>query len=159
MACSDYSNSFATSNLCSALQLIANCNALIFFNGPSSASFSYIFVFSNKHYNSYNKCMWKILCSSSIWCRDSNPQSLEHQSPPLTTRPGLPPNCRKYLSTSNYFLFCFTEPDGSVTCKNVTIPMCVDRTIYCTYPPEKNLDVKTNPSPVYKNAAGDYIVE
>ena len=56
-------------------------------------------------------------------------------------------------------MFCFTEPDGSVTCKNVTIPMCVDRTIYCTYPPEKNLDVKTNPSPVYKNAAGDYIVE
>ena len=24
-------------------------------NGPSSASFSFIFVFSSKHYNSYNK--------------------------------------------------------------------------------------------------------
>ena len=29
----------------------------IFLNGPSSDSFSFIFVFSNKHYNSYNKYM------------------------------------------------------------------------------------------------------
>ena len=28
---------------------------------------------------------------SSIWCRDSNPRLLEHESPPITTRPGLPP--------------------------------------------------------------------
>ena len=27
----------------------------IFLNGPASASFSFIFVFSNKHCNSYNK--------------------------------------------------------------------------------------------------------
>ena len=30
-------------------------------------------------------------CPSSIWCRDSNPQPSEQESPPLTTRPGLPP--------------------------------------------------------------------
>ena len=30
-------------------------------NGPSSASFLFIFVFSNKHYNAYNKNMWKIV--------------------------------------------------------------------------------------------------
>ena len=30
-------------------------------------------------------------CRSSIQCRDSNSQPLEHQSPPITTRPGLPP--------------------------------------------------------------------
>ena len=28
---------------------------------------------------------------SSIWCWDSNSKPLEHKSPPLTTRPGLPP--------------------------------------------------------------------
>ena len=28
-------------------------------------------------------------CPSSIWYWDLNPQSLEHESPPITTRPGL----------------------------------------------------------------------
>ena len=27
---------------------------------------------------------------SSIWCRDSNSRPLEHEPPPITTRPGLP---------------------------------------------------------------------
>ena len=30
-------------------------------------------------------------CLSIIWCRDSNPRPLEHESPSITTRPGLPP--------------------------------------------------------------------
>ena len=30
-------------------------------------------------------------CPSSIWCRDSNPRPLEHESLPITTRSGLPP--------------------------------------------------------------------
>ena len=30
-------------------------------------------------------------CPSSIWHRDSNPRPLECESPPITTRPGLPP--------------------------------------------------------------------
>ena len=30
-------------------------------------------------------------CPSSIWCWDSNPRPSEHESPPITTRPGLPP--------------------------------------------------------------------
>ena len=30
-------------------------------------------------------------CPSSIQYQDSNPQPLEHESPPVTTRPGLPP--------------------------------------------------------------------
>ena len=29
-------------------------------------------------------------CPSSIWCQDSNPRLSEHESPPITTRPGLP---------------------------------------------------------------------
>ena len=28
-------------------------------------------------------------CPSSIWCWDSNPQPSGHESPPITTRPGL----------------------------------------------------------------------
>ena len=31
-------------------------------------------------------------CPSSIWCWDLNPQPSEHESPPRTTRPGLPHN-------------------------------------------------------------------
>ena len=27
---------------------------------------------------------------SSIWCRDSNARPLEHETSPITTRPGLP---------------------------------------------------------------------
>ena len=34
--------------------------------------------------------MWK-KCPSSIWCRDSNSRPLEHEYPPIITRPGLPP--------------------------------------------------------------------
>ena len=30
-------------------------------------------------------------CPSSIRCRDSNPRPFKHESPPITTRPGLPP--------------------------------------------------------------------
>ena len=30
-----------------------------------------------------------MLCPSSIQHQDSNPQPLEHESPPITTRPGL----------------------------------------------------------------------
>ena len=30
-------------------------------------------------------------CPSSIWYRDLNPRPSEHDSPPITTRPGLPP--------------------------------------------------------------------
>ena len=33
---------------------------MFFKNGATPASFSFIFVFSNKHYNSYNKLMWKM---------------------------------------------------------------------------------------------------
>ena len=36
-----------------------------------------------------NKCE---KCPSSIRCWDSNPRPSEYESPPITTRPGLPPN-------------------------------------------------------------------
>ena len=40
----------------------------------------------------YNKSMWKMSFPSSIRHQDSNPWPLECESPPITTRPGLPPN-------------------------------------------------------------------
>ena len=55
-----------------------------------SLLFSFIFVFSNTKYNfTTNKCE---KFPSSIRCRDSNSRPLEHESPPITTRPGLKPN-------------------------------------------------------------------
>ena len=47
-------------------------------------------------------------CPSSKWCKDSNSQPLEHESPPITTRQGLPPN--------GFFLgsdVCQTNPRSS----------------------------------------------
>ena len=58
--------------------------------------FSFIFVFSNKHHhNSYNKYMWKN--DMPIQHQESNPQPSKHESPPITTRPGLPPNMVSFL--------------------------------------------------------------
>ena len=59
-------------------------------NRPTPASFSIIFGRFKQTIQFYNKSMWKMSCPSRIWCRDSNPWPLEHESPPITTRPGLP---------------------------------------------------------------------
>ena len=60
-------------------------------NGPTPASFSFIFRLFKQTIQSYNKSMWKMPCPPSIWRRDSNPWRSECESPPITTRPGLPP--------------------------------------------------------------------
>ena len=57
--------------------------------GQRRPLFVYFRSFSNKQCQFFNKLMWK--CPSSIWCRDSNSQPSDYESPPLTTRPGLPP--------------------------------------------------------------------
>ena len=63
-----------------------------------------------------NQCE-EMSCPSSILCQDSNPRSLEHESPPITTRPGLPPteldsrwvqasnNLNRFLITDCCYLF------------------------------------------------------
>ena len=38
-------------------------------------------------------------CPSSMQCRDSNTRPLEHESPPITTSPGLPPSFAVFIST------------------------------------------------------------
>ena len=46
--------------------------------------------FQHTHYKFYNKYICE-KCPSGIQCQDSNTRLLEHESPPITTRPGLPP--------------------------------------------------------------------
>ena len=54
-----------------------------------------------------NQCE-RMSCPSGIWHWDLNPQPLKHESSPITTRPGLPPNtvmfgyCSAYLK---YYLW------------------------------------------------------
>ena len=59
-------------------------------NVPTPASFEFIFVFSNT-LQIIQQITYVKKCPSSIWCQDSNSRPLEHDSPPITTRPGLPP--------------------------------------------------------------------
>ena len=63
---------------------------LFFKNGPTPASFVYFRSFQTNIVTIFttNKCE---KCPSSIWCRDSNSQPSDYESPLLTTRPGLPP--------------------------------------------------------------------
>ena len=50
-------------------------------------------------------------CPSSMWHWDSNPQPLEIESPPITTRPGLPP--KQHISFLSDHFKCFsTAPNA-----------------------------------------------
>ena len=42
-------------------------------------------------------------CPSSIRCRDSNSQPSDYESPPLTTKPGLPPQTVCFISKIIFF--------------------------------------------------------
>ena len=44
-----------------------------------------------------------MLCPSSIWRRDLNPQPSEQESPPIATRPGFPPNLIKSPFPAPFF--------------------------------------------------------
>ena len=61
---------------------------IVFFNGPTPASFSvFCPLTANITILTTNKCE---KCPSSIW--DSKSQPSYYESPPLTTRPALPPD-------------------------------------------------------------------
>ena len=60
--------------------------------------------FSNKHYNFYNNICEK--CPSSIRYWDLNPRPLGLESPPITTRPGLPPS-NIYLDKKDVRVYVF----------------------------------------------------
>ena len=53
--------------------------------------FRLFLVFSDKQYIFYNKSMWKNVMSIQYTVPAFNPRPLKHESPPITTRPGLPP--------------------------------------------------------------------
>ena len=78
-----------------------------FLKGSTLVSFSFIFgLFQTNNTFFYNKSMWKMSkCPSSIRCRDSIPRIFEHESSPITTRPGLPAiHC--FLCQKCFVVFC-----------------------------------------------------
>ena len=67
------------------------CVSIFFLkNGPSPASFSFIFGLFQTNITIFttNQCE---KCPSSLQCWDSNSRSSGYESPPITTRPGPPP--------------------------------------------------------------------
>ena len=93
----DSKNCWRCSNLCAKTTLdykswimFIEC---IFFKrwANSGLFFVYFRSFQTTNIFFYNKSMWKNSCPSSIQRRDSNPWPSEHEPPPITTRPGLPP--------------------------------------------------------------------
>ena len=60
-------------------------------NGPTPASFSFIFGLFKQTSLQFLQQIYVEKCPSSIWCRDLNPRPSERESLPFTTRPGLPP--------------------------------------------------------------------
>ena len=63
-----------------------------FKNGPSPASISFIFELFQTNNTIFTTIQCEQMsCPSSIRRRKSNPRPLECESPPMTTRPGLPP--------------------------------------------------------------------
>ena len=61
---------------------------------------SFIFGLFNQTSLQFLKQIFVKKCPSSIQCRDSNPRPLEHESPPITTRPGLPPKSKAPASVN-----------------------------------------------------------
>ena len=92
-----------------------------FKNGPTPASFLFIFgLFKQKSLQFLQQINVK-KCPSSIWCWDWNPRPFEHESSPITTRPGLPPFHVKLLkkpfanTRSSYFSFLTDYPFPKIT--------------------------------------------
>ena len=73
-----------------ALTLHHSIIGFFYKNGPTPASFSFIFSLFKQTLQFLQQIYVK-KCPSSIRCRDSNPRPLEHEFLPKTTRPGLPP--------------------------------------------------------------------
>ena len=77
-------------------------SAYIFYKKWANPGLFFIYFWSFQTNNTifYNKSMRKMSCPSSIRHWDSNPRPSERESPPITTRPGLPPNASAYFGGS-----------------------------------------------------------
>ena len=93
---------------------------LSFFKWTNPGLFLYIFGLfrTNNSIFATNQCQ---KCPSSIWRRDSNPLCLEHESSPITTRPGLPvnPSFSGCDHKSWELRATKTTSESSLLCKNV----------------------------------------
>ena len=80
----------------------------VFKNGPTQASFSFIFGLFKQISLQFLQQIYVKKCPSSLQCQDLNPRPSEHEFLPITTRPGLPPSysnvrsghCRHVTQTS-----------------------------------------------------------
>ena len=90
----------------------------LFFKWASPGLLCLFLVFSNNQYNFYNKSMWKMSWPSSIRRQYSNPRPLEHESSPITTRPG-----PRLLATSKHFgLLLVTKAFAAkINCASFTV--------------------------------------
>ena len=71
--------------------------SLLYFDGPIPASFIIYFRSFQTNIIIIFTTIQCEKCPSSIRCWDSNPWPLDHESPPITTRPGLPPKSLYFL--------------------------------------------------------------
>ena len=73
-------------------------NLILFKNGPPQPLLSFIFGLFKQTSLQFLQQIYMKKCQSSIRCWDSNPQPSMHESPTMTTRPGLPPTVVSFLS-------------------------------------------------------------
>ena len=125
---------------------------MVFLNGPSSAYFSFIFGPFQTNINTILQQINLKKCPSSIRHRDLNPRPSECESPPITTRPGLPPtvvilipiNRYRLIPTYLYYdstlLRCLNLYIDTVLIPtflrfdNVAIPRYIPLSRHCFYP-------------------------
>ena len=81
------------------IKLILKCLLYLYMFFKKSVFLASFCLFSSFQTNT-TKCICE-RCPFSIRCQDSNAQPSDYESPPITTRPGLPPNiCMLYLQMS-----------------------------------------------------------
>ena len=83
--------------------------------------FIYFCLFKQTIHNFCNKDMWK--CQSSIWFRDLNPWPFEHESPPITTRPGLNRSTIDTFLNLLFFLRRLLPRDGAAPVLKTTFAL------------------------------------
>ena len=82
-------------------------------NGPLPAYFSFIWAFSTKHYNFYNKLLRKTSIQNLVL--DLNPRPLEHESPPITTTYTRTPASDGDVNLLKYLTFVYGKIDGDLS--------------------------------------------
>ena len=85
-------------------------NPCLFFKKWANPSLFFIyFCLFQTHITNFTTNRYVKKCPSSIWCEDLNSWPLEHESPPITTRPGLSlyccVNCYRAKATNTPFSY------------------------------------------------------